>query len=282
MGKDDFDSLFDDEPSSKIDKKDVYIPFDEPLEKDIAPAQDFIADSSSLSETRRRSSDDFELDMDALLITSQSSLIIEAMQQLTKKEFSSKTLAVYNEAMKGVDLYIKILERNPNNYNKLSKIINIDQDCKEVERIAFHLYKSKHSDMPTTDDQKLKSFELLRMRLAIAHDKAMVSTSMVLIKNYFMLSGGLDQDKISQMVIKNSQQIKNDVAILHQHLQIGQRLIKTGNYEIAQGLKGRDLNTFIIRTTQLLAYYYLTTGNAKAEEAYRRLHENYKRYFVIR
>lgn len=38
----------------------------------------------------------------------------------------------------------------------------------------------------------------------------------------------------------------------------------------------------MIRASQLLAYYYLAVGDGNAEEYYRRMHDNYKKYFVIR
>jgi hypothetical protein len=299
MPGDDFDSLFEDKPVDDKQSKEVdeLFTFDEHLPAGPPKEAPHVSKPKSPGVTRgtapsipraprkeqkKRSSEDFQPDMDALVITAQSPLIIEGMKCLTIKDFSSNTLQNYTEALRGVEVFIKILERNPNNYFKLSAVINSDTDCKEIESVAFGLYKTKFHDTPQIDSQILKAFEMLRNRLKIGYNKALVSTSMLSIKKYYHLSGALDQEKISQMVANNNKELKSDVVRFIQHMSIAMQLMKIGDFEITKGLRGRDLNTFAIRASQFLACYYLLIGDAKAEEYYRRTHENYKKYFVIR
>lgn len=297
MVLDEFESLFDEEPSGGPKKKepDDLFTFDEhghekPAEKRPRPAEPAprVIPGEGLPPVRhappakKRTSEDFQPDMDALVITAQSPLIIEGMKCLQMKDFTANTLQIYSEAMKGAEVFIKILERNPNNYYKLSPIIKSDTDCKEIETVAFALYRAKNREMPESDTHILKAYEMLRNRLKIGYNKALISASMLSIKKYFHLSGTLDQEKISSMVLNNNKELKSDVIKFIQHLNIAVQLMKIGDYEITKGLKGRDINTFVIRTSQLLAYYYLAVGDGNAEEYYRRMHDNYKKYFIIR
>jgi outer membrane murein-binding lipoprotein Lpp len=291
----DFGSLFDDmdselgsdfgdspgEISSPAEEEEF--PFDEAEQPASEPHdEEPHVEEPVYDPSKRRTSHDFEPDMDALLITAQSSLIIEGMKCLTQKEFSAKTLQIYTEAIRGVDLYIKILERHPQNYHKLEKIIETDIDCKEVEKIAFHLYEKKINEPPQADSHKLRAFELLRKSLKMGYNKAQVSTSMQAIRGYFLLSGGLDQEKVSKQAMNGSRTLKADIARIRQNLDMALELVSAGDHEIAKGFKGRDVNIFIIKSSQLLAYYYLTIGDSKTEKFYRRMHENYKKYFVVR
>jgi hypothetical protein len=295
MVLDEFESLFDEEPAGTPKKKapDDLFTFDEHehgtpeasrprTDPPAPPHRDSRPVPPHAPAAKKRTSEDFQPDMDALIITAQSPLIIEGMKCLTIKDFTANTLQIYSEAMKGAEVFIKILERNPNNYFKLSPVINSDSDCKEIETVAFNLYKAKFHEMPEIDNHILKAYEMLRNRLKIGYNKALVSSSMLAVKKYFHLSGTLDQEKISSMVLNNNKELKSDVIKFIQHLNIAVQLMKIGDYEITKGLKGRDINTFVIRTSQLLAYYYLAVGDTDAQDYYRRMHDNYKKYFVIR
>lgn len=231
---------------------------------------------------KRRTSEDFSPDMDALLITAQSSLIIEGLKYLTLKDFSTSTLQVYIEAVKGVEVFIKILERNPNNYFKLSSVINADEDCKEIETVAFKLYRVKHHTEPDSDSHYIQAYEMLRNRLKIGYNKSLVSTSIVTIKKYYLMTGNLDREKVSGLMLKKNQELKDDAARFAQHLNIAIQLTKIGDVEITKGLRGKDMNNFIIKASQFLAYYNLTIGDTKMEEFYRRINDNYRKYLIIR
>src|SRR5271157_5247685 len=51
---------------------------------------------------KKRTSEDFEPDMDALVIGAQSPFIAEGLKYLTVRDFSSTTYDIYAEAIKGV------------------------------------------------------------------------------------------------------------------------------------------------------------------------------------
>ncbi len=233
-------------------------------------------------EHKRRSSKDFNPDMDALLLTAQSSMIIEGMQLYTQGNFASTTLQVFMEALKGISLYIKILDRNPNNYNKLKALIDADLDCKEVEKIAFNLYHKVYNAFPQTDQEKLNAFEKFESIFAEAVNKASISNSMKILKKYMLLSGSVDEVKLKECAARQSGEFLSDVNNFIQHLQMADDLLKKGKGEIAKGLKGRDLNIFIIKTSYLLYYYFNLIGNAQAANHYGRMHTNYRKYFIIR
>jgi hypothetical protein len=281
-----FDSLFEDEKKDeKSQKIDNLFTFD-----DMAPhvrpdeAKPAAADKTATDAPpkKKRTSEDFEPDMDALLVTAQSPLVIEGLKYLTRRDFSSGTLPIYAEAVSGVEVFIKILERNPNNYYKLTEVINTDDDCKTIETTALRLYKMKYHYNPQSDNQILQAYEMLRNRLKIGYNKVLLSTSMIDIRKYFLLSGNLNTEKIAGLAAKNDAELKDDIAKFTRHFNVAIELMKVGDYEITRGVRGRDVNAFIIRASQLLAYYSHISGNQKLEEHYQRLHENYKKYIITR
>jgi hypothetical protein len=283
----DFDALFDAEPAAEKPKPaepdfDFSLPGEDeiPGERRAPAGQKTPRDPVPVE--RRRSADDFQPDMDTLLITAQSSMIIEGIKKLSDVDFSSSSLTTYAEAVKGVELYIKIIQRNPDSYRKLSAIISSDMDCSEVERVAFGIYKIKHHDPPETNMEKLQAYQYLKEKLKNGYKKAMISRSMTSIKQYFLLSGGIDQDKLAALISNNDPAFKTDIARLNQNIQIAVDLLEKGDSEITKGLRGRDTNVYTIKVSQLLYFYYHSTGDAKTAEYYKRLYQNYKRYNIIK
>ena len=281
-----FENLFD-EPSS--DKKNIKNSKTVPQDKsDInEPGEifgfDFEDEQTGKNDApKKRTLSDFEPDMDALLMTAQSSMIIEGMEQYDNKNFASETLQVYLEALKGVDLYIKILNRNPNNYRKLKNLIDADPDCQQVETIAFNLYKKKFDTTPDTDRERLEAFEMFKMIFKQSANKASISKSMKLLRKYYLLSGGLDTEKIHESVNNDSLEIKKDVNYFHQHMNLAINIIKKDDGELTRGLRGRDLNVFITKVSELLAYYYKIHENTKVSDYYLRIHNIYKKYFIMK
>ena len=288
----DFDSLMDDdlpysddefflfdndaenkkEPVTENLHDEELIPVEEILEKIVE--QDF--------SVQKRSSADFSPDMDALLLTAQSSMIIEAMKYISIHDFKSKNISVFSEAIKGIDLYMKILERNPENFKKLSAILSSDQDCMDVQKITFNLYRNVTGELPETDSQKLKAFELINERLKNAYNKSLISSSIVNIKRYYLLSGSINTIKIDDELRDNPVGLKNQINSFIRHINIGRQMISSGNSEIAKGMKGKELNVFIVKAAQLLVYYFGRTGETDLQSFYSRLHDNFKKYFVIR
>jgi len=234
------------------------------------------------SSAQKRTSADFSPDMDALLLTAQSSMIVEAMKFISQYDFKSKNVSIFSEAIKGVDLYIKILERNPENFQKLSTILSSDTDCMDVQRITFNLYRNLYGEPPQSDSQKLKAFELIKEKIQIAYYKSLISLSIVNIKKYYLLTGSLDALKIDDELKNNSTTFKNEISSFIRHINIGRHLIKTGNAEITKGMRGKELNVFMVRASYILNYYYGCMGDYEKQNYYARLHDNFKNYFIIK
>jgi hypothetical protein len=231
---------------------------------------------------KKRTISDFEPDMDALLITAQSSMIIDGMEFYKSRQFTPNALQVYMEALKGVDLYITILNRSPNNYRKLKELIDSDSDCQQVEKIAFDLYKQEHRNPPETDKEKLESFYLYRQIFRQCLDKTNISKSMRILKKYYLISGGLDFEKIQTEIDRKNPEFREDVKDFHKNLKTALDLLKRGSGEIAKGLKGRDLNVYITKTSELLGYFYKAINNPKISDYYFRIYKIYSKYFIIK
>jgi len=225
---------------------------------------------------------DFEPDMDTILITAQSPMIIEGLRCYLRKDFSSANATSFREALRGVELYMKILERNPDNYQKLKKIIDSDIDCEEVEKTAFNLFKRIHGHLPETYTEKLEAFEMLKNLITKALDRSLISESLVRIKKYFLLSGGVDIDKLNECIMNNDIEFKSFVNQLHQQINTAMSMLKWGASEFAKGVSGKNISIFIIKATDLLTQYYQRAGNRQLADNYARINENYKKYFVIR
>ena len=230
----------------------------------------------------KRTSADFSPDMEAILITAQSSMIIEAMKLISVNEFKADNSTIFSEAINGIDLYIKILERNPDNFRKLMANLSNDKECMDVQNISFNLFKNITGEKPETDTQKLRSFEIVKEKLKIAYDKTLIVSSIANIKKYFLLSGSLDTMKIKNEIDNNTAQLKNQLTVFARHINIGRQLIQSKNSEIVKGTKGKEINIFIIKGTELLAYYFNVIGDKERQTYYSRLNENFKNYFIIR
>ncbi len=281
---DEISSFINDEDIKSDETSDDIISHE--IEPEITPHVDKniknVIPREELPGIRKRSSLDFEPDMDALLLTAQSSMIIEGMKYLLNKDYSTKTLPIYSEAVKGIELYIKILDRNPNNYKKLANIIIKDLDCKEVEKIAFNLYESTFREKPDSDDKRIRAYEILKDGLMTGYNKVLISKAMGDIKKYFTQSGAMDEHKINILYKTNDHEFKHEISSFNQFLKLSVDLIKTGKGEITKGMKGRDLNVFIIRLSEILAYYCNISGKLKEAQYFKRLMDNHKNYFVIR
>ena len=282
-----FGNIFEDDATPEIAHEETpretedEFTFDEDFDSDLHEEPE-VEKKDEVPLQKKRTFLDFEPDMDAILLTAQSSMIIEGIKYYSKKLFSAKTLNVYIESLKGVDLYIKILNRNSDNYHKLKKLIDQDIDCQEVEKTAFNIFEKVYSETPDSDRQKLEAFEMLQKLFTEAVNKASISKSMLTIKQYFLLSGGLDEGKIRSCVQTDNVEFKATINNLNQQVKIAIDLLKKGKGEIAQGLKGKDLNIFVIKSSELLIYYYDLIGNQQLLDYYKRINDLYKKYFVIR
>ncbi len=281
----DFDPIPDDDKNNSVD--DFFL-FDDAPEINDQQVADEKTQAGSETEifteniSQKRTSADFEPDMELILITAQSSMIIEGMKLISQHDFKSKNTSIFSEAIKGVDLYMKILERNPENFRKTMSMLSTDPDCMDVQKISFNLYKNVYGEIPESDSQKLKSFEIIRERLQNGYNKSLIASSLINIKKYYLLSGTVDTMKIDKSLSLNPDIIKKEMNCYARHINIARELIKSGNFEINKGMKGRELNVFIIKSSQLLDYYYTKIGNAEYAGYYQRLNKNFKKYFIIR
>ena len=74
----------------------------------------------------------------------------------------------------------------------------------------------------------------------------------------------------------------NEVIKIGQHVQMAVELLKGSDLEIAKGLKGKDVNIFIIKSSQFLYYFYTISENKEASDYNRRLYNTYKKYFIVK
>ncbi len=281
--------LFDDKPESKEDPfKEDSLTSDMPdndLQNEVKFDEGLTSEEESIEQDfsiQKRTSADFSPDMDALLLTAQSSMIVEAMKLISLHDFKSKNVSIFSEAIKGIELYIKILERNPETFKKLTAILSSDQDCMDVQKITFNLYKNVTGEFPESNTKKLKAFDLINERLKNAYKKSLISSSIVSIKKYFLLSGSLDSMKIDIQFRDHPEELKNQISCYMRHINLGREMVKEGNSEIVKGMKGKELNVFIIKAAQLLVYYFGRIGDKEHQSFYSKLHENFKKYFIVR
>jgi len=279
-----FDPLYEEENNSVDD----FFSFNEAPainEQQIADENkhhDLVSEDIPDNQSQKRTSADFEPDMDMLLITAQSSMIVEGMKLISQHDFKSKNTVVFSEAIRGVELYMKILDRNPENYRKIMSMMASDPDCMDVQKITYNLYKNIYGEIPESDSQIMKGYELMKDKLQNGYNKSLIATSLITIKKYYLLSGSIDTVKIDKILKNNPDVVKKDMICYSTHINLARQLIKSGNYEINKGMKGRELNVFIIKASQLLNYYYKQIGNNDLAVSYQRLNENFKKYFIVR
>lgn len=284
----DFDPLMDDDIPDSLDD---FFPMENETPESTAaetcsddesdPGSEIYEEEQDFS-SQKRSSADFSPDMDALLITAQSSMIIEAMKLISMHDFKSKNISIFSEAIKGIDLYMKILERNPQNFRKLTANLISDQDCMDVLNISFNLFRNITGELPGSDASKLKAFELIKERLQNAYNKSLISSSIISIKKYYLMSGSLDTLKIDTEFKNDPAGLKNQVNCYIRHINIGRVMIKSGNSEIVKGMKGKEMNVFIVKASKMLIYYFGITGETDLQIFYEKIHDNFKNYFIVR
>ncbi len=278
-----FDLLNNDEISSPDND---FLTIDETeLTTESDNANTTITDSKDDTEakiSRKRSSADFSPDMDLLLLTAQSSMILEGMNLILKHDFKSSNLSTFSEAIKGVDLHLKILQRNPENYKKLSVMLSKDRDCMEVQNITFNLYKNLYDEPPETESQKQRAFELIRDTLYNGYSKSLVSLALIEIKRFYLMTGDPDFAKIDEVIQTRKDKGASYFFKLEKHVNIARNLLKTGNFEINKGMKGREINIFIVKASQILFYYFSKTNYNDKANFYNKLYENFKKYFIVK
>jgi hypothetical protein len=152
----------------------------------------------------------------------------------------------------------------------------------DVQKISFNLYKNIYGEFPDSDSQRLKSFEILRDKVQTGYYKSLISSSLINIKKFYLLTGSLDSIKINQMLTSNPDLLKKEIDCYSRHIAIARELIKSGDYEINKGMKGREINVFIIKASQLLSYYFSKIGDTERSNIYQRLNDNFRKYFIMK
>lgn len=293
------ENIFDDDTSHKNDEKKKISPvapindneftISEELEEELGlaapdanPEPPATTPEKVKAPTKKRTLADFEPDMDVILLTAQSAMINEGMKLYVERNFSASTLKTYIEASNGIELYIRILDRNPDNYRKLKDIIDSDMDCQEVELTAFSLYKRVYHERPETDPQKVKAFEMCQKLIREAVNKSSISYTNTELKEYFLMTGSLDEEMVSKRYKTGDSRLRMLIQKLNQQMKIALNISKRKNPEIVRGLRGKDVNTFIVKSSSLLTFFYRLEGNNEAVNYYDRIQNIYKKYFVIR
>lgn len=278
-----FDLLDNDEIVSPDD--DILMMDATELIKESGNFKKTIADKKNETErtiSRKRSSADFSPDMDLILLTAQSSMILEGMNLIFKHDFKSSNLTTFSEAIKGVDLHIKILQRNPENYKKLSVMLSKDKECMEVQKITFNLYKTVYEELPESESQQQRAFELIRDTLHNGYNKSLISFALLEIKKFYFMTGDPDFSKIDEVIKTEKDKGASYFLKLEKYVAIARNLLKTGNFEINKGMKGREINVFIVKASQVLFYYFSKTNYNDKANFYNKLYENFKKYFIVK
>jgi len=278
----DFDKLFKDNIESNVEEE--AFTFDEIDDIDsLTEAEQITPENISVPvDQKKRCSDDFEPDMDALLITAQAPLIIEGTKYLSLNDCTAKRLPIYLEAIRGVDLYIKIIDRDPNSFWKLKKIREEDIDCKEFEKITKNTYLAIYGDVPETDSQYRKSFEVIRDKLFASYRKALINNSMSVIRKYFLLSGGLDKEKVRDCIQSENEELNTTVQKIEKHIHIAIDLINPDKKNIeTTGIQRKNMSIFIIKSSELLWYYFRMTNREHESVMFKRINTQYKKYFIV-
>jgi hypothetical protein len=275
-------SLFD--ISSEIDNFFDDISPDVPVESGISTDEA----SPSLSEEsacfdKKRTSKDFNPDMDAIVLTAQSPMITESISYLSKGDYSQKALGIYKEGQIGIAVYIKIIDRNPENYKKLQNVINSDKDCQEVENRAFTLFAKKHGHPPVDNREKIVGFEMLNTVIKNALSKAMLQLDMDSLRPFLTLHGTINAEAIRQNFTRANKKLEAIAKTLPASISIAKKILESGSFATANASKEKmRFSTFILTATLFLYNYYSLKGNLDAAKTYLRMHETHKKYWIIR
>jgi hypothetical protein len=275
-------SLFD--ISSEIDN------FFDDISPDIPAGQDVIAEApipdlpeEIVTSGKKRTSKDFNPDMDAIVLTAQSPMITESILHLSRGDYSQKALGIYKEGQIGIAVYIKILDRNPENYKKLQEVILSDHDCQEVENRAFSLFSKKNGHPPIDNREKIVAFEMLNMIIKNALSKAMLQLDMDSLRPFLTLHGTINANTIKQTFDRSYAKIEKIAVSLPSSLSIAKKILETGSFTAVNASKEKvKFSSFIMTATLFLYHFYSLKGNLDAAKTYLRMHETHKKYWVSR
>lgn len=231
----------------------------------------------------KRSSKDFNPDMDALLISAQSPMITEALELFLNKDFSSNTIEIYKEALRGISLFIKIIDRNPINYKKLQPSISLDPDCLKVENTAFDLFKKRNNRLPNDNNEKITAYTMLQSLIKNALSRAMLYHDIDTLRQFLSLHGTVKPETISHALAANRPDLLKKAKSIEDSIMIATNIMQKKSY--LQQDDSRDkvrISSFLIAGTSFLYHLYSIDGNLDAAKKYLRMHETHKRYLIVR
>jgi hypothetical protein len=278
----DLDSPGNTQPTAPITQNTHTISSPETNKPSEAPHDSQLHAAKTSAPPQKRSFKDFSPDMDALLLTAQSSLILDAMKYYTHNDFSPKTLSIYKEAFHGISVYVKILDRNPQNYAKLQEVIISDMDCQEVEKIAFDLFEKRHEYRPSVIIDKITAYEAFMALFKNACERASINSVAIKLKTYFHLSGGPNEKCVDDNIKNNGAEFEKFIYQVHHHLLLAKNILQTDHSHLAKTIEVKNLNVFIINASHLLYCYYRQIGDKEKANNYHRIHKTYKKWIVIR
>lgn len=268
-------------PAESLDESISDSGFDTALMTDTVSISKTGRQESKPKTVRKRSLSDFEPDMDALLITAQSVMIKEGINLFMSKNYSASTLDTYTEAIKGIELYIKLLSRNPDNVNKIAEIKKRDADCNEVVSIAYNLYKKLYKKNPESIVQKIRAFKIVRLLFEDALNKSSINYSRSQLRFFYFLSGDLDEHKVKLCVENNDPGLQDLIKKLDSQIRVAIKMAKKNNYDGESGITSRDVNTYIIRASGLLKCYYTLTNNFHSSRYHARIYDIYTKFCIV-
>jgi hypothetical protein len=231
----------------------------------------------------RRSSKDFNPDMDILVLTAQSPMITDAIKLFFNSDYSKKSVEIYQEALRGINIYIKILDRNPQNYMKLQSFISTDSDCQEVEKTAFILFEKKYQHIPTDNKEKIISFELLLHLIKNAHARSILFQDIEKIRPFLTLHGTVNKDAINSAFKSSYKSLEAIVESFHNSVIVAKNIVERNQYTSSDIRKERvRISGFLLSSSFFLYHFYSLKGELDLAKKYLLMHETHKKYFISR
>lgn len=161
-------------------------------------------------------------------------------------------------------------------------MLSKDKECMEVQKITFNLYKTVYEELPESESQQQRAFELIRDTLHNGYNKSLISFALLEIKKFYFMTGDPDFSKIDEVIKTGKDKGASYFLKLEKYVAIARNLLKTGNFEINKGMKGREINVFIVKASQVLFYYFSKTNYNDKANFYNKLYENFKKYFIVK
>jgi hypothetical protein len=253
--------------------------FDDDFEKveDLTPLVDFQTNEIDSSQ-KRRSSKDFNPDMDTLVISAHATFVIEALSLFSKGDFSEKSIAIYSEAQSCMGVLIKILERSPSNNYKLQILFNADAECMEIEKTAFGLFQKKNKVLPKDNGEKILAFQMMQGLFRNGLIRARIAQDIELLRQFCFSRGIINPDLVIRTLNNENNQCAIIVKSLQQTLPQTIHIVNKGIYITSDTTKEKKTYiSFIINSSLFLFHFFNETGAIEECTKYLRIHDTYQK-----